>query len=623
MQPDKIETLASEVWKAAIALRGKFKAKDYPSIILPMIMIRRIECVIMAENLDSTTSEIYNTTNWNLANLLENEAQLENNFVNYLNGFSENIVQIIEKFDYFAITKKVSKEKRLFPLIELMKNQDFSPRRLSNLEMGYIYENLIQKFSEDDAKDTGEHFTPREIIKIMVDLMQMQDIPKNKAISIYDPACGTGGMLSVAKEYLLENGKNSASVMLYGQELLAQNYAICAADMLIKGDDIYNIKNGNSLIPHNESITDDGDQLAGEKFDYMLSNPPFGVSWGGYKKDAAKFTTRYKWGKVSEKIGSIPSSDGALLFLLTMLDKVKTNADGGSKIAILFNGSPLSNGDAGGGESEVRKQILANDLLDTIVMLPDQMFFNTGIYTYIWLLNTNKPAKKKDKVLIINAREHYEKEAKSFGNKRNKITDEHRKWITQTFVNYQATKESKLFHTTDFYYHKVKIVFWQQDENGKGKWIDETVNKLSNAVAKKLFNKYGDFTITIGGITTTFDNNTTLEKLLTQTLGKTSAEIKTLLITEEIIINRREYIDDIEYIPYQDGKSPDEYIPEFLKAELTSPIITWTDEGVGAEFLPNKYFYHYQAPTLTTQIMQNIQKLETQVQELLQEIESN
>ncbi|WP_221901701.1 HsdM family class I SAM-dependent methyltransferase [Bathymodiolus platifrons methanotrophic gill symbiont] len=253
-----------------------------------------------------------------------------------------------------------------------------------------------------------------------------------------------------------------------------------------------NITHGNSLIPHIESIEDDGDQLAGKHFDYLISNPPFGVNWSDYKDDALKFiASRYQW-------GTPDISDRAFLFLLSMIEKMKPADQGGSKIAILFNGSPLSNGDALQGASEIRRHLLEADLLDSIIMMPDQMFYNTGIYTYIWILNNNKPAHKKDQVLIINAREQFEKEPKSFGNKRNRITDEHRAWIHNKFSAWQADEHCKKFNTTDFAYHKVKIVFWQEDENNQPMWIPEPLStQLNNANVKKQFDFYADFTLYI------------------------------------------------------------------------------------------------------------------------------
>ena len=445
LNKEKLENLSNEVWKGAIKLRGKFKAKDYPSVILPMIMLRRIECVLeekrkefkeqiiqkdnsfseeaiqelhekdknlaktkraelakKIKQLEVHTLDFYNKSNWTLKGILaESASQVETNFRDFLNNFSSNIEEIVDKFEYRATVTKMVKEKRLSSIIQMVAEEDFSPTRLSNIEMGYVYENLLQQFSQDDAKDTGEHFTPREIIRIMVDLMEIDFNPETstKAISLYDPACGTGGMLSVAKEHLIDKAKTPKGVanvedlvLLNGQELLSQNYALCKADMMLKGEVKSNITHGNSLIPDIETVNDDGDQHANQKFDYMISNPPFGVDWGEYKNDVEKLgTSRYKW-------GTPPSNDGSLLFLQTMIEKMNPKKDGGSKIAVLFNGSPLSNGDATQSESEIRRNILENDLIDTIVMIPDQMFYNTGIYTYIWILGNNKPAHKKDQI---------------------------------------------------------------------------------------------------------------------------------------------------------------------------------------------------------------------------------
>jgi type I restriction enzyme M protein len=433
LNKNRLENLANDVWKGAEKLRGKFKARDYSAIILPMIMLRRIECVLEEKReayrnqivkqdasfseeaiaqlqkvdpeaalkkreelnnriklLEVNKGKFYNETSWTLKKVLEENAkQIESNFREFLNNFSDNIDDIIDNFDYRNMVTRMAKANRLASIIQLVAEKDFSPDRLSNLEMGYVYEHLLQKFTEDDANDTGEHFTPREIIRIMVDLMEIDFHPESskEAISIYDPASGTGGMLSIAKEHLVDKAKTDKGientedlVLLNGQEILPQNYAICKADMIIKGEAGSNITLGNSLIPNIESVLDDGDQHAGSTFDYMLSNPPFGVKWSEYQKDAMKLkTTRYK-------VGTPEIGDGALLFLLTMIEKMKPVDKGGSKIAILFNGSPLSNGDATQGESEIRRYVLENDLLDTIVMLPGEMFYDTGIYTYIWSL---------------------------------------------------------------------------------------------------------------------------------------------------------------------------------------------------------------------------------------------
>ena len=687
---EKLENLTSDLWKGAIKLRGKFKAKDYPTIILPMIMIRRIEGVLeerrkefkdefitkdesfsdeaidelfqtneeeALKKLDTLNKRIkikeqnlsfYNKSNWTLKSILaESSSQVEANFRDYINSFSDNIDEIIEKFEYRQTVTKMVKEKRLASIIQLVAEADFSPQRLSNIEMGYVYENLIQMFSQDDAKDTGEHFTPREIIRIMVDLMEIDFNPETatQSISLYDPACGTGGMLSVAKEHLLSKAKTEKGlknvedlIILNGQELLSQNYAMCQADMILKGETHSNITHGNSLIPHIESIEDDGDQHTEFKFDYMISNPPFGVDWSDYKDDVERLgTSRYSWGNIGQDSGSVSKSDGALLFLLTMIDKMKPVEEGGSKIAILFNASPLSNGDATQGESEIRRHILENNLLDTIIMIPEQMFFNTPIYTYIWLLNNNKPKRKENKVLIINARDKYEKEAKSFGNKRNKITDTHREWIQENFHNYKEDGDSKLFHYTDFAFHKVDVIFWQEDENGNQMWIQEQFDiQLNNANVKKKFDIYGDFTFHIQLADLSFeihyDSSKAFETLVANKLkkemvllkDKTLNEIKKWFKEQDKIAEykHRHYISEIEYIPY-DKSSIDKntYINNYLIHEIGYEIIKWTEyRELGYELLPNKYFFKYKEPESSDKLIKEFLDLDSKVDNLLNEI---
>lgn len=691
LNKEKLENLSDEVWKGAIRLRGKFKAKDYPSVILPMIMIRRIECVLevkrseireeiiaddasfseeaitalhykdkqaaldkrtelekKVKQLEKHTLPFYNESFWTLKGILQESAtQVNKNFREYLNNFSGNIEEIIDKFEYRATVEKMEKAKRLASIIQLVAEEDFSPQRLSNIEMGYVYENLLQKFSQDDAKDTGEHFTPREIIRIMVDLMEIKFDPETakEAITIYDPACGTGGMLSVSKEHLIDKAKSPEGVqnteelvVLNGQEYLAQNYALCKADMLLKGEVDSNITHGNSLIPHIESVPDDGDQHAGLEFDYMISNPPFGVDWGEYKKYAELLkTSRYSW-------GMSPTNDGALLFLLTMIEKMKPAEKGGSKIAILFNGSPLSNGDATQAESEIRRHILENDLLDSIVMLPDQMFYNTGIYTYIWLLNNNKPEHKKDRVLIINAREQYEKEPKSFGNKRNRIIKEHRDWIHDQYEAWEENEHCRLFHTRDFAFHKVDVVFWQEDENGQPmSYTEDFPVKLNNANVKKKFDLYGelDFELNFHAedgsqveIELTYNGKKAFETLLVEKLkkqepafkSKDTKSIKSWLTKVEIkaVYTHRHYIEDKEYIPY-DRTATDKaaYIEAFLNREIDYKIISWKEyEQLGFEILPNKYFYKYEEPVPSDQLIEEFWSLEKEAEFLLNEIRS-
>ena len=466
----KLDNLAGDIWKSAERLRGKFKAYEYQSVILPIIVIRRLECVlikwredkraeiqaarpkitekeldVLIKGLEISTAPFSNKTDWTLRRVYEEDPMLlEENFRDYINGFSKNVDEIIDHFNYRATIGTMVKNNRLSPILNQYKELDLGPDHISGLEMGHIYEELLRRFSEQSGEEAGEHFTPREVIRLMVELLEIP-IP-NHHISIYDPACGTGGMLSVAKEHLLDRAATQAErdkvekfVTVHGQELSPTNYAICRADLLIKEDKQAQVFLGNSLIPHEVNSKEAGDQFPEGKihFDFMLSNPPFGVTWGGkdgYENEARKLkTTRYR-------AGMPRVNDGALLFLQTMLAKMENPEKGGSRIAIIFNGSPLSNGDCGSGESEIRRWILENDWLDAIVMLPDQLFYNTGIFTYIWLLRNVKPIEHHGRVMLIDARQQFEKEPKSFGDKRNRMTDAHRQWIEGAIM----TKGGKL-----------------------------------------------------------------------------------------------------------------------------------------------------------------------------------
>ena len=678
LNKDKLNNLTNEIWKSAERLRGKFKAYEYQSVILPIIVIRRLECVLIAWRekqaadilkkrpdikeealatlvkkleLSPKQSPFSNKTNWTLAAICKEDPTLmEKNFRDYINGFSENIQDIIDHFDYRAVIGRMVRNARLAPILRQYANEKLGPDHLSNLEMGYIYEELLRRFSEQSGEEAGEHFTPREVIRLMVELL---DIPlPQKHLSIYDPACGTGGMLSIAKEHLLDKAVTDKEkddverlVTVHGHELQPGNYAICQSDMLIKDDKQAEICYGNSLIPHSEQSREPGDQLAGaqHKFDFMLSNPPFGVTWGGkdgYEKEARKYqSSRYQ-------AGMPRTNDGALLFLQTMLAKMKPVSQGGSRIAIIFNGSPLSNGDCGSGESEIRRWILENDWLDAIVMLPDQLFYNTGIYTYIWLLTNNKPVSHKAQVRIIDARNQFDKEPKSFGNKRNRILDRHRQEIVALYringTDDQQNDHVKIFKNKDFAFHKVSVVFWQTDENDRPAWLTEPYTKaFTPANIKKEQQFYEsdlDFRIRLKLNTVDREISFTLgpeesfvkifEKevkeafageiaKLTENLKSAkeknkaiNAFIKGLVVAAEF--THRHYILDNEYIQYGED------IEEFLKREIAKPIIRWQDSPqLGYEILPNKYFYKYQPPKPAGELLKEFWALEKEAEEML------
>jgi type I restriction enzyme M protein len=687
LDKQKLDNLASEIWKSAERLRGKFKAYEYQSVILPIIVIRRLECVLIkwredkkaeikakrpkmfdAElnklvkqlELNPKQSPFSNKTKWTLRKIYEEDhSLLEKNFRDYINGFSKNVDDIIEHFDYRAVIGQIVRNNRLAPLINQYSTLEVGPDKLSSLEMGYIYEELLRRFSEQSGEEAGEHFTPREVIRLMVELLEIP-IP-DKYISIYDPACGTGGMLSVAKEHLFDRAQADEQkafvekyVTIHGQELQPANYAICQADLLIKNDTQAKIFLGNSLIPHEKNSKEPGDQLPESKysFDFMLSNPPFGVTWGGkdgYEKEARKLeTTRYQ-------AGMPRTNDGALLFLQTMLAKMKDTDKGGSRIAIIFNGSPLSNGDCGSGESEIRRWIFENDWLDAIVMLPDQLFYNTGIFTYIWILRNNKPASHRGRVMIIDARKQFEKEPKSFGNKRNRITDEYRKWIYDRYQNGWSKGFSddsvKIFvqngKQKDFAFHKVSVVFWQTDENDQPGFITERYEKAftSQSIRKEqeFYDSDLEFNIRIAvpnseRIETVSFKITPKEKFSDkyETLrdkafepeineaikdAKTEKEknrarlqfIDSLRL--EVTWTHRDYVQDNEYIPFGED------IEEFLKREIAKPIIRWEDNPqLGYEILPNKYFYRYETPMPSEDLLKTFWNLEKDAEVLLEKL---
>ncbi|OGW33029.1 MAG: restriction endonuclease subunit M [Nitrospirae bacterium GWC2_56_14] len=645
----KLDNLANEIWKSAERLRGKFKAYEYQSIVLPIIVIRRLECVLLKWREDKAAKmreektvrseqEIYelvkkleqnpqqapfsNQTDWTLRKVYqEDQALLEANFRAYINGFSKNVDDIIEHFNYRATITQMVKNNRLAPILNQYKELDLGPDHLSNLEMGYIYEELLRRFSEQSGEEAGEHFTPREVIRLMVELLEIP-IPEKKNIAIYDPACGTGGMLSVAKEHLLDRAATEAEkelvekfVTVHGQELSPTNYAICQADLLIKSDRQAKVFLGNSLIPHEKESKEPGDQLPESTFhfDFMLSNPPFGVTWGGkdgYETEAKKLAkTRYK-------AGMPRVNDGALLFLQTMLAKMQPPEKGGSRIAIIFNGSPLSNGDCGSGESEIRRWILENDWLDAIVMLPDQLFYNTGIFTYVWLLRNEKPASHKGLVMLIDARKQFEKEPKSFGNKRNRITDAHRGWIEERYregwASEYADEDVKLFKTTDFAFHKVSVVFWQSDEHDKPAIVAEPYEKAFTAANLKKEQEFYDSEQTFR---VRFKDETTSTLLLTPK-DNAAKKYKELRENKSEILSvewtHRHYVKDDEYIPHGEN------IEEFLKREIGKPVIRWADSAqLGYEILPNKYFYRYQPPTPANELLAEFWRLEKEAEKML------
>lgn len=473
---------AALIWAIADKLTGVYKPHEYGEVILPMTVIRRFDCIIadtkaaVLEKYESVKSlpmrdvllrkasghDFYNTSKYDFDKLLDDPDNIEANFRDYLNGFSENIQDIIEKFKFDGHITTMANKGILYIVIKEFTSSkaNLHPSVISNLEMGYIFEEIIRRFSEAHNEDAGQHYTPREVIELMVNILFYDDNDvlsgNNVAKTIYDPACGTGGMLSVAEEYL-HRMNATTELMAFGQEINDQTFAICKADMLIKGNNAEFIKDGNTL-------TDD--QFEGQTFDYILSNPPFGREW---KNEKAKVEAEAKLGFAGRFGAGLPAAnDGQMLFLLTAISKMKDPKDGGSRIAIIHNGSPLFTGDAGSGPSDIRKYILENDLLEAIVALPNDIFYNTGIATYIWVLSNKKAGTRREgKVQLINANGLFEKRRKALGNKRNDIPQSAIEEITRIYGDFRTNDISKIYDNEDFGYTKITVERPLRDEKGE------------------------------------------------------------------------------------------------------------------------------------------------------------
>ena len=460
---------ANFIWQVADdILRGSFKQHEYGDVILPFVVLRRLDCVledhkdavIAADKkfkdvlpdpsqvlLHATNGlNFYNTSYYDLRRLAQDAGNIDLNFNTYINGFSDNVREIIENFQIDKIVTKLAKNNYLFMLVDKFTEIDLHPEVVSNHEMGYIFEELLRRFSEMSNETAGEHYTPREVIRLMVNLLfaELQDELKGKGIirTVFDPACGTGGMLTIAKEHIRQNINPGVEIVMYGQELNEQTYAIAKSDVLIIGEEADNIRQGTSFSE---------DKFKANKFNYMLSNPPFGVSWKKeqefIKNEANEYHGRFHAG--------LPRvSDGALLFLQHMISKMELR---GSRIAIIFNGSPLFTGDAGSGESNIRKWIIENDWLEAIIALPTELFYNTGIATYIWIVSNCKPERRKGKVQLINAVGYYKKMRKNLGNKRNYVSDEQIREITAIYTQFEAGENGKIFDNDDFGYSKITV----------------------------------------------------------------------------------------------------------------------------------------------------------------------
>ncbi|MDF9828596.1 type I restriction enzyme M protein [Ereboglobus sp. PH5-5] len=477
--------LSSLLWSVADLLRGDYKQSDYGKVILPFTVLRRIDCVlektkpaVLAEHdkrakaglnpapfLERITGlAFHNTSPLDLKKLMGDQDHIAENLRKYLDAFSPSVRDIFDRFEFHTQIDRLHKAGLLYLVTEKFANADLHPDRVSNAQMGTVFEELIRKFSELSNETAGEHFTPRDVIRLMVDLLFIEDddaLAKPGIVrSIYDPTAGTGGMLSVAGEHITAQNPDARLVM-FGQELNPESYAICKADMLIKGQDIANITFGNTL---------SDDQLPGKQFDYALSNPPFGVEWKKIEKTIRdEAATKGHNGRFGPGLPRV--SDGSLLFLLHLLSKMRPARDGGSRFGIVLNGSPLFTGGAGSGESEIRRHVLENDLVEAIVALPSDMFYNTGIATYIWILSNRKTPQRKGKVQLIDASAFWQKMRKSLGSKRKELSAAHIADITQIFgdckkLTRDGVPISRIFKNTDFGYRTITVERPQRDPKG-------------------------------------------------------------------------------------------------------------------------------------------------------------
>nr|WP_286170390.1 class I SAM-dependent DNA methyltransferase [Halocella sp. SP3-1] len=574
-----------------------------------------------------------NTSKLDFEKLRDDPNNIADNLMYYINGFSKNAREIIDFFNFNDHIQRLDRANILYMIVQRFSEVDLHPDVVSNLEMGYIFEELIRRFSEQSNETAGEHFTPREVIKLMVNLIFNDDsagLSKPGIIrTLFDPACGTGGMLSVAEDYLRKLNRD-ARLEVFGQEINPESYAICKSDMLLKGESAKNIYFGNSF-------TEDG--LEDERFDYMLTNPPFGVDWKKYskpiKEEEKKMSYNGRFGAGTPRV-----SDGSLLFLQHMISKMKLD---GSRIGIVFNGSPLFTGGAGSGESNIRRWIIENDWLEAIVALPDQLFYNTGISTYIWIVTNNKKNERKGKVQLINAVDFYEKMRKSLGNKRNMITKEQIEEITKLYGEFKESKYSKIFENEDFGYQRICVeqplrrsyqvnperIEALKDESGFQKIADrdngeeikeqiiagleekfdpEVVYKNHDQFMKILKEVFSDIDISLYAY---------IKKAIFNAFGE---EDETAEPAKDKSGNLKADSDLREYENVPLKEDIEDYFEREIKPHLKDAWIDHSKTQIGYEIPFTRYFYEYEELRPLEEIDNDIKELEKEILDLLKEV---
>jgi type I restriction enzyme M protein len=641
--------LLALVWPIADLLRGDYHASDYGKVMLPLVLLRRLDTVLettkdavlaaaktlKVENIEPVLCRVsghsfYNTSPLTFRRLLDDPTHVASGLRSYINGFSSSARETFERFGFDEHITRLEEGDILFLILQRLAAVDLHPNRVSNHDMGALFEEMLRRFSEMSNETAGEHYTPREVVRLMVDLIFSEDtelLTKSGIVrSLYDPACGTGGMLSVAEEYLTELNP-SAELKVAGEEVNPETWSICRADMMIKGNDPSEIVFGNSF-------TQDGHRA--RRFDYFLSNPPFGVEW---KKVEREIRDEYERNGFEGRFGAgLPRiNDGSFLFLQHMISKWRPVEDGGSRLAIVFNGSPLFTGDAGSGESEIRRWIIENDWLEAIIGLPDQLFYNTGISTYLWIVTNRKPPERRGKVQLVNAVSFFEKMPRSLGQKRKYITESNRETIVRIYGDFTESEHSKIFDNDDFGYRKIvverplRVVY-----RATGEGLERAMK--SKAVRKALADdldgaKRGAFAHVVlqSGATPLPNEKSAAREIdaglaaarLTVPMNVRNALIEALITRDESapIVEKagRPVADpdlrDSESVPLTDD------IRNFFDQKVRPEIPDgWIDEAktkLGYEIPFTRFFYRYSPPRSLEDIDADIKGLEATIVELL------
>ncbi len=608
------QALSSFIWSVADLLRGDYKQSEYGRVILPFTVLRRLDCVLEATKpavlaeFDAKTKaglnpepfllrkagqSFYNTSPLDLVKLLGDQDHIRQNLYAYVQSFSPAARDIFERFDFYTQVERLAKANLLYLVTEKFANIDLHPEVVDNASMGLVFEELIRKFAEISNETAGEHFTPREVIRLMVNLLFIEDddvlTPGNAVVrTIYDPTAGTGGMLSVAGEYLLEHNPQ-ARLTMYGQELNDESYAICKADMLIKGQDVANIVPGNTL-------SEDGH--GGRKFDYMLSNPPFGVEWKKVEKVVRQEHENKGFdGRFGPGLPRV--SDGSMLFLMHLLSKMRPAQDGGSRFGIVLNGSPLFTGAAGSGESEIRRYVLENDLVEAIVGLPTDMFYNTGIATYVWILSNKKPADRKGYVQLIDASGFWQRMRKSLGSKRKEMSDAHIATVTRLFGDFTEAELVTVFDAAGAALGEPQLVTGNDNMP-----VAPESGKLKRVPISRIFRneEFGYTTITV-------------ERPLRDEAGKPVLGVKG---KQKGKLQPDSTLRDTENVPLTDD------IQAYFEREvLPHAPDAWIDKEknkVGYEIPFNRYFYVFEPSRSLHTIDEELKAISTNIMKMLEEL---